>query len=304
MSLTSTRQLDLAELKSAYARNENITRLMREVYGQDTNAQISILTAYDLQAGSYVASLEDAHFRDYVAAYGAKLAGLLDALAPTSLLEAGTGEATTLLSAAERMTCACPSILGFDLSWSRIHVARRHWKANTAREATLFVGELESIALPDNAVDVVFTSHAIEPNHGREREILRELYRVTQRYLVLLEPAYELASAEARARMEYHGYCRGLRDIAEEFGWQVKTHELFGVTANPLNPTGLLLIEKSETAIPAEVLPFACPSCRHALTFFEGNYFCDHEGLVFPVLRDIPCLSRSNSIIASQYLRV
>ena len=63
----------------------------------------------------------------------------------------------------------------------------------------------------------MLTIHPIEPNRGREEAILSELLRVARRALVMIEPSYETASAEARARMERLGYVRGLpRDPAPD----------------------------------------------------------------------------------------
>jgi glycine/D-amino acid oxidase-like deaminating enzyme len=74
-------------------------------------------------------------------------------------------------------------------------------------------------------------------NGGREAEILLELFRVAQRKLVLFEPCYEIASAEARGRMEHHGYVRGLADAAERLGARVETITPLPIVDNPLNPT-------------------------------------------------------------------
>ena len=293
---------DLAELKRAYVRGENITRMLRESSGKTINEQEAILIAYDLQAGSYVANLEKPEARRHLDVYSAELAALLCELEPRSLLEAGVGEATTLRATVTAMGDAAPSeIFGFDLSWSRIHVARRHWAETDAPPAKFFVGELEAIPLPDDSVDVVFTSHAVEPNHGREREILAELYRVCRRHLVLLEPGYELASPEARARMDAHGYCRGLADIARENGWRIRAHRLFGTSSNPLNPTALFHIEKPGAEPAPRAAEFLCPNCRAPLANLDGHWFCGAEGIVFPVLREIPCLLRSQAILASHF---
>ena len=291
----------LVDLKAAYGRNENITKILRESNGAGTNDQSSILIAYDLQAGSYVRALDKPEFLAAHTRYAEVIAGTLAPLNPRSLLEPGVGEATTFRTVLSRLSLPAETpVYGFDLSWSRVRVGRRHCDAGKVA-GSLFVGELESIPLPDGAADVVYTSHAVEPNHGREREILAELYRVTGRYLVLFEPCYELASPEARARMESHGYCRGLRQIAEELGGKVLRHELVPETLNPLNPTGLLLVEKQAPA--ATPSPgFACPSCHAALTPGEGALFCAAEGLAYPTLRGIPCLARHNSILASQFL--
>lgn len=46
-------------------------------------------------------------------------------------------------------------------------------------------------------------SHALEPNCGKEEEALRKCLRVARKAVVLVEPVYELASAEAQARMRH-----------------------------------------------------------------------------------------------------
>jgi hypothetical protein len=292
----------LVDLKAAYARNENITRLLRESSGLGTNDQSAILIAYDLQAGSYVRALDNLEYRKLHGQYADAITAVLAPLQPRSILEPGVGEATTLRAVLSRMGLPKNTpIFGFDLSWSRVHIGRRHCEAGKV-SANLFVGELEAIPLPDRAADVVYTSHAIEPNFGRESEILSELYRVTGRYLVLLEPSYELASAEARARMESHGYCRGLRETAERVGWKILTHELLTTSLNPVNPTGVIVIEKQMATTDASSQEFACPSCRRRLLPAEGALFCDTEGLAYPTLRNIPCLARHNAILASRFL--
>jgi SAM-dependent methyltransferase len=286
----------LLDLKAAYARNENITRMLRSP-GNATNDQSAILIAYDLQAGSYVAALSDPDHATRVRSYANAIADVLEPLQPRSILEPGVGEATTLRAVLERFDDKVP-VVGVDLSWSRVHVGRRHLGA---RRVGLYVGELEALPLPDNAADIVYTSHAVEPNHGREEIILDELYRVTGRYLVLFEPAYELAEPEARKRMEMHGYCRGLHAIATQRGWTVKRHQLLPEPLNASNPTGLLLIEKRPNAIqtPFDVV---CPSCRQELLAVDETLYCNSEGLAFPVLRGIPCLARHNAILANSFM--
>ncbi len=293
---------NLTDLKAAYARNENITQILRGPSGTAINDQASILISYDLQAGSYIEALHDPAHRQAVARYADAVAQTLAPLRPRSLLEPGTGEATMLSEILRRLSLPEGSpVRAFDISWSRVHLGRGYLGAK-GQSADLFAGELEAIALPDDAADVVFTSHAVEPNHGREAEILAELYRVTGRFLVLFEPSYEFASPEARARMEEHRYCRGLPDIAEKLGGKVRKHKLLGTALNPLNPTGVLVVEKQPLRGVQADAGFACPSCRAALLPSEGAFFCKAEGLAYPVLRGIPCLCRHNAVLASRYL--
>src|SRR5262245_20294137 len=107
--------ISLIELKAAYDRGENIMRLLREHRGETENNQLSILLAYDLQAGSYVAALESPTVREAHTRYVRSIAAVLDDLRPKSLLDAGCGEATTLTSVLREMRYPPARVLGFDL---------------------------------------------------------------------------------------------------------------------------------------------------------------------------------------------
>jgi hypothetical protein len=109
-------------------------------------------------------------------------------------------------------------------------------------ELETFKAELSSIPLADASVDVVTTNHALEPNGGREREILLELARVARRKLVLFEPCFEIADDDARARMTEHGYIRGLADHARAIGATVESVTALETVDNPLNPTACFVI--------------------------------------------------------------
>ena len=79
-----------------------------------------------------------------------------------------------------------------------------------AESLSLFVADMALLPLADSSVDVVFTSHALEPNHGREEQLLKELLRVARRHLLLFEPSWENADQAVRDRMVQHGYVRDL----------------------------------------------------------------------------------------------
>ncbi|WP_455655394.1 hypothetical protein [Phascolarctobacterium sp.] len=60
---------------------------------------------------------------------------------------------------------------------------------------------------------------------------------VANQYLILMEPAYELADEEAQARMKKHGYITELYKTAVELGYDIVEYSLYEMCANPLNPT-------------------------------------------------------------------
>jgi uncharacterized protein YbaR (Trm112 family) len=151
-------------------------------------------------------------------------------------------------------------------------------------------------ALRKEAGTTVNTEEIIEWSY------LGELYRVARRYLVLLEPGYELANANARRRMETHGYCRNLPGLAKALGYRVVEHKLFPYSANPLNPTALTIIEKRpQTAVRAGTV-LVCPRFKARLQRAGGMLFSPEALTVYPIIGGIPCLRLENGVVASRYV--
>ncbi|PID79117.1 methyltransferase type 11 [bacterium DOLZORAL124_64_63] len=291
------------ELQALYDQGHNITRLLRAERGLDHNTADIIEMAYDLQTGSYIQGMSDPKYADHKQEYTAEVARtILSLCEPDSVMEAGVGEGTTLAGVLRNLPAGIRAH-GFDLSWSRAAFARRYLEKQKIRLATLCTGNLFAIPYADSSIDVVYTSHTIEPNGGQEKTLIQELYRVARRYLVLLEPGYELASPEARRHMRSHGYCRGIKAAAQELGYRILRHQLFPHTANPLNPTALTIIEKNaDTEMPDEVL--ACPRFKTPLEKLGGLYFSPEALVVYPVVGGIPCLRIENGILASKYREI
>ncbi len=290
----SLRPSDLVEL---YKSGVNISKFLRSREGSDINSPFTIEMAYELQAGSYVEAMRDPVVYDFKVRYAGLIAQEIQALGTfESVLEVGVGEATTLGFVAGNLP-ADTACYGFDISWSRVAVAREWLEEIDVQGVQMCTADLSAMPYADDSIDVVYTSHSIEPNGGREKEILSELYRVARHYLVLLEPDYENASEEARARMREHGYCRYLAQAATELGMEVVRHEPFPHSINPMNPTGLTIIRKppSGTAAPADV--YVCPVSRGALVKVDGAYFSPDSLLAYPVIDGIPCLREANAIV-------
>lgn len=294
------------ELKERYEQGQNISALLRAESHSGHNTPQIIETAYDLQAGSYVASMEDPSFVQHKKVYCEEVAKTILSLcaSPLSVLEAGVGEATTFAGVLSNLPPGTKSY-GFDLSWSRIAYARKWLEKNGLKATALCTGDLFNMPFADGSVDVVYTSHSIEPNGGSEEPILKELYRVARKYVVLLEPGYELAGEEARKRMESHGYCRDLVGTSEGLGYDVVLHKLFPYSANPLNPTALTIIRKAPRATEApDSAVLACPRYKTPLVARDGGYFSVEGLVVYPTIGGIPCLRMENGIFASKYLDI
>lgn len=291
------------QLKEMYENGRNISAVLRKELGVSHNTQEIIEISYDIQTGSYIQKMQEKDYADFKEDYSKELANtILSLYEPKSILEAGVGEATTLSSVLKHLDRNISSY-GFDLSWSRASYAKKWLNSQGVESATICCGDLLNIPFLDNSIDIVYTSHSIEPNGGQESRILQELYRVTRKFLILLEPDYKLSSKEAKERMDSHGYCKNLDTIADSLGYNVLRHEPFAYSYNPLNPTAITIISKqSDTPLPEEVL--ACPKLKTALKKIANAMYSPEALVAYPILDDIACLRVENGIFASKYQEV
>lgn len=304
------RYCDLTGAFDTYARGGNVTEYLRSALAEKGNADTIIEIAYDLQAGSYVDFFEKnpGIAMPYIEEISHILKPCLSGA--SSVLDVGTGECTTLASVAARCFTEIKYILGCDISWSRVYTglnfAGRQLPEDTVRKLSLFVGNIFALPLRNKSIDVVWTSHALEPNGGRERQVLREIFRVARKKICLFEPFYEENSAEGQQRMERLGYIRGLPDAIRDLGGVLDDCIRIRHPTNPLNPTYAFVITPPDTEADAAAPEgefWACPATRHELSLSDGFMFCQRSGLAYPVIRGIPVLREESAILATALRR-
>ncbi|MFH1985880.1 MAG: class I SAM-dependent methyltransferase [Pseudomonadota bacterium] len=289
------------EILEAYSRGENVIEWLRKASGAISNTEEIIETSYDIRTGSYDTTLQKPETWSFKRDYGLALASEIEALTiPKSVLEAGVGEGKTMSFLKNSFEVQPDYLHGFDISWSRIAACRKWLDSHGPNNIFLSVARLRHAPYADSSFDIVYTSHAIEPNGGKERSILAELFRITSRYLILLEPGYEMATEASRQRMKKLGYCTGLVRHATDLGMKVVKHAMFPFTENPLNPTAITVIEKNEGA-PTVIPRLVCPNYGTPLVDYPDSLYSAAALRAYPKLLGIPCLRREDGIIASSY---
>lgn len=292
----------LNRLQKMYEDDVNIIQYLKGLDNKENNSVEDIMISYDFQAGSYVKHyFED---NEFVEAYTNKLAQTIESLnaGADSIFEGGVGEATTLVPLINKLKGNYSFIGGNDISWSRVATGRKFAQQYCRLPVDLVVGNLFELPLADNSLDIVYTSCALDSNGGHEKELLEELYRVTKKYLILLEPAYELASDEAKARMKKHGCVTGLYNTAKELGYEIEKYELFGISANPLHPMGIMIIKKNQNDSLGKMNAccYYCPITKTRLDVIGNAYFSKQALLAYPILNGVPCLVRESAVVATK----
>jgi SAM-dependent methyltransferase len=292
-------------MREAYFQGRNAMEWCREYFRNskiiaEGNDLLATLVAYDLQAGSYVSAARSDREKKW--RWCSQLADLLVGVLAEgdSILEVGVGEATTLAGVLGELGSKAGQAFGFDVSWSRVAEGRT-WLRENGQGASLFVADLLNIPMGDGSVDVVYSSHSLEPNRGKEEEALRECLRVARKAVVLVEPIYELASAEAQARMRHHGYVEGLRATAEQLGAEVLDYRLLDYSPNPLNQSGVLCLKKTGiSGSTNQAAPWRCPITGAELNCADDVFYAAEVGMAYPVLKGIPMLRAEHAIVASK----
>lgn len=291
----------LSKIKSIYDEGGNIIQYLKSIEKNKLNSIDDILISYDFQSGSYIKGA--VKHKEYNNNYTKALAQVIDRLGSfNSIIEIGVGEGTTIKSLLNNLKSVPSKIFGIDISWSRLKYAKYFLSKFGYNEVRLCTSNLFEMPFLDNSIDIVYTSHSLEPNGGNEESALKELFRITKKYLILLEPAFELANESARERMRENGYVTNLVATAKKLNYNIIEHRLFDYTFNQLNPTGLIIIEKLNDTQDKDV-QLVCPISHKALSSYQNSFlYAKDSFLAYPVLDGIPCLLKDNSILATHLL--
>lgn len=280
-----------------------------------------VLSKYDGMAGGYISALREAYERpyeilscldgqpalvrsdiyfdrvaDYVRDYVFRLKPGI-----RSVLEVGVGEYTTLTAAVRKMGSTPERLVGLDISWSRLRAGETYAAQQGVRIDMSVMGNIFALPFLDNSFDIVYTHYCIEQSPFDNISVLRQLYRVANCYVVIMEPAYEMGPVIQKRRMLIEDYVRGLPRTLKQLGYKVVRHELLPI-ATYQNRGAVWIIEKNAAAhsrLPKQYL--ACPQSREPLEEVRRHLYCRKLGLVYPVLDGIACLRPEYAIKAAKF---
>ena len=128
------------------------------------------------------------------------------------------------------------------------------------------------IPLNDNSINLVFTNHAIEPNKDNAKNIIRELYRITNYGLILNEPDYTSASKEQKKRMIKNNFVKNIPKILKQLKINYKTVKIKNSIRALNKTTSFIIFKKKNRKNKIEFIdPFYKKKIENKKTFYYSN---------------------------------
>lgn len=276
--------------------NTNITKyLISNGFSKTHASEIS----YAVQTGTYEKITMD-NFKNFQHIAN-KRAELLNAYMTDecTLLDCGCGELTTLsLETIHLKPC---KIYAFDISLNRILHGVGFYKKHGSSSIKFhpFCADMGNIPLPDSCIDVVKTVHSIEPNGGNETQIIKELFRVSKKYVILFEPCYEEETPKFKKHMDSHGYAKNLREeivknggtIMEDFVFHNNYEDNSAGVPAPNTHCFIVHVSKEKTSVPGFICPITTEKLKESDSYMYGG------GYIYNKIHDIPVLRQKNGIV-------
>ena len=181
-------------LKKLFSNKVNINQYLRKKTNLSEKDIIKL--SYDIQSGSYIKS-----YNYNYAKSKRVLNSVIKEINSTNyktLMDFGCGELTNFYTLMRNIKTKSKVFICYDLSFSRILVGKNFLKKKIKIQKKkiqlkCFSNNSIKIPLPDNSIDLVTSCHSLEPNKTNANKILKELWRISKKKLILLEPNNKLA---------------------------------------------------------------------------------------------------------------
>jgi ubiquinone/menaquinone biosynthesis C-methylase UbiE len=291
---------NLQELRALFDKGANITTELKRRANTNESSIEAIRIAYDFQSGVSI----QGYLKN--STYSQRLTDLFVTTIARyfphtrSILDVGCGELTNTACLYAKLR-GFDGFLAMDLSMSRLLMGRKFVQEHYPMLAalSLFSGSMDDLPFESNSIDLIVSSHAVEPNRGKEYEMISELTRVARFGLVLQEPDYQRASENQKRRMDELGYVDGIEAAVRQCGCVLDIVPL-PIWVNELNKTSFFVVRKSQ---PGEerCRSFVDPISKGVLIRDGEFFFSPDRGVLYPIVKGIPNFDVSSSIICTKF---
>ena len=281
------------QLLEAYAEGQNMTNLIKSWKLPVDFDAITIM--YELQAGTYTSfSKKNSSFVD---SFTSEIVGHISKYLKNDsiLLDCGTGESTNFLPILRKL--GLENALGIDASISRLSWARENAQEFDIK-LNLAAADIGCLPLPDKSIDASITIHSLEPNGGKEVELVTEIGRVTRDFIFFIEPDFESGSKEQQERMSGLNFITDLDAAITKSGFSILNKVPISNNSNILNCASLTVVDvRTREEYTNNPSNWVDPIYKMKLRENE-NGLINQIGFWYPKLSGIPLLRKTDT----QYL--
>ncbi len=127
------------------------------------------------------------------------------------ILDVGAGEFTQFYLVKKKLINKNYELLkdaGLDLSFKRLYSGKNFLNQNNTKVDYILEADASNIPISDNSFDLIYTCHCLEQVPYLFKKSVQEMVRVSSKYVVLIEPSYELSSKTTRKRIYKKNYVK------------------------------------------------------------------------------------------------
>ena len=267
-------------LKKIYLKGKNINQYLRKKTNLSETEIIKL--SYDIQTGSYIKNYNYLKSKKVLS----QLIKEINSTNYKSLMDFGCGELTNFYTLIKNTKIKNKTFFAYDISFSRIIEGKKFIDKKKKKIALkLFSNNSLNIPLPDNSIDLITSCHALEPNKKNGYKILKELWRVSKKKLILLEPNDRLGDKLTKQRHKKHNYILNLEKKIKKItvNYKIINNK---TNFNPLNPASIFVLEKNSNK--SNKFNFINPKDPNDILKKKKNFFYSKKtGQTFPIINDI-----------------
>ena len=179
--------------------------------------------------------------------YAYCLSNIIQNLNLKTILEVGAGELTQyflIKKDLDKKNYKIERSCGLDLSLKRLEVGKEFLNSEN-QEIEIYQGDAQKMPFKDNEFDILYTSHCLEQVPHLLENCLKEMLRVSKKYIVLVEPSYEFTNKITRNHIFRKNYIKinnkVLTKILKDINYKRFKMPIFQY----INGAELIIIEKN-----------------------------------------------------------
>ena len=127
------------------------------------------------------------------------------------ILEVGSGEFTQFYLVNKKLINRNYEISkcgGLDLSFKRLHEGKIFLDQNNINVDFILQADASNIPISDNSFDLIYTCHCLEQVPYLFQKSVQEMVRVSSKFVILIEPSYELSNKTTKKRIYKKNYVK------------------------------------------------------------------------------------------------